>query len=133
MKRQKKADKQARKRQKVLDRQAEQREAIAAQQQAQMQAMEAEQARVLAEQQSQRNAMQAQQQARMAELKARGEASRSAARSMQVYAMQRSANQAPTARQTKQPKGRAGARTTNVGLRIGSGSRGTGSGTNLSV
>ena len=125
-------DRQARERQAELDRLASERQAAAAAQQRQLAALQEQQAQRQREQAAQRAELERQHAARMDKLQKEGTAATATARSLQVLAMKKQ-TKAPTATQTKTPKGTRGAKTTNVGLRIGSGSRGTGSGANLSV
>lgn len=131
-KEQEKADKEAKRRQQELDRLAAEREAAAAAQKQQMQDMQAQQDERLRQQQAQKAELERQHALRMDKLEKEGTAATATARSLQVLAMKKQ-TKAPTATQTKAVKGTRGAKTTNVGLRIGSGSRGTGSGANLSV
>ena len=129
---QRKADKKAKRRQEELDRLAAEREAAAVAQQQQMEDMQRQQDERVAQQRAQKAELERQHAARMEQLKKEGTAATATARSLQVLAMKKQ-TKAPTATQTKAVKGTRGAKTTNVGLRIGSGSRGTGSGANLSV
>ena len=129
---QKKADKEAKRRQQELDRLAAEREAAAAAQNQQMADMQAQQDERIRQQQAQKAELERQHALRMDKLEKEGRAATATARSLQVLAMKKQ-TKAPTATQTKAVKGTRGAKTTNVGLRIGSGSRGTGSGANLSV
>jgi uncharacterized protein (DUF1684 family) len=129
---QEEADRQAAERQAELDRLAAEREAAAAAQQQQMEQLQQQQNQQVAQQQAQQAELQRQHAARMERLKKEGTAATATARSLQVLAMKKP-TKAPTATQTKAVKGTSGAKTTNVGLRIGSSSQGTGSGANLSV
>ena len=129
---QKKADEEAKRKQAELDALAAEREAVAAQQQKDLEAMQKAQDERLAQQQAQKAELERQHALRMDKLEKEGRAATATARSLQVLAMKKQ-TKAPTATQTKAVKGTQGAKTTNVGLRIGSGSRGTGSGANLSV
>ena len=129
---QKKADEEAKRKQAELDALAAEREAAAAQQQKDLAAMQKAQDERLAAQAAQKAELGRQHALRMDKLEKEGTAASATARSLQVLAMKKQ-TKAPTATQTKAPKGTRGAKTTNVGLRIGSGSRGTGSGANLSV
>ena len=129
---QEKADKEAKAKQDELDRLAAEREAAAAQQKAELAAMQDAQDQKMQAQAAQKAELERQHALRMDKLKKEGNAATATARSLQVLAMKKQ-TKAPTATQTKAVKGTRGAKTTNVGLRIGSGSRGTGSGANLSV
>ena len=129
---QKKADEEAKRKQDELDRLAAEREAAAAQQKQDLADMQAQQDERLAQQQAQKAELERQHALRMDKLEKEGTAATATARSLQVLAMKKQ-TKAPTATQTKAVKGTRGAKTTNVGLRIGSGRRGTGSGANLSV
>ena len=131
-KEQKRLDREAKRRQEELDRLAAEREAAAAQQKAELAAMQDAQEQKMQAQAAQQAELERQHLARMDQLKKEGTAATATARSLQVLAMKKQ-TKAPTATQTKAVKGTRGAKTTNVGLRIGSGSRGTGSGANLSV
>tara|TARA_B100000073_G_C23618553_1_gene527527 strand:- start:130 stop:597 length:468 start_codon:yes stop_codon:yes gene_type:complete len=129
---QKKADEEAKRKQDELDRLAAEREAAAVAQQQQLEDMQRQQDERVAQQQAQKAELERQHTLRMDKLEKEGTAATATARSLQVLAMKKQ-TKAPTATQTKAVKGTRGAKTTNVGLRIGSGSRGTGSGANLSV
>lgn len=129
---QKRADEEARRKQAELDALAAEREAAAAQQQKDLADMQAQQDERRRQQQQQKAELERQHALRMEKLEKEGTAATATARSLQVLAMKKP-TKAPTATQTKAVKGTRGAKTTNVGLRIGSGSRGTGSGANLSV
>jgi hypothetical protein len=129
---QQKADEEAKRKQAELDALAAEREAAAAQQQKDLANMQAEQDKRIRQQQAQKAELERQHALRMEKLEKEGTAATATARSLQVLAMKKQ-TKAPTATQTKAVKGTRGAKTTNVGLRIGSGSRGTGSGANLSV
>ena len=131
-KEQERLDREAKRRQAELDRLAAEREAAAAQQRAELAAMQDAQEQRMAAQKAQQVELERQHLARMDQLKKEGTAATATARSLQVLAMKKQ-TKAPTATQTKAVKGTRGAKTTNVGLRMGSGSRGTGSGANLSV
>ena len=131
-KEQKRAEKEAKRRQQELDRLAAEREAAAAQQKAQLAAMQDAQDQKMQAQAAKQEMLEREHAARMEQLEKEGTAATATARSLQVLAMKKQ-TKAPTATQTKAVKGTRGAKTTNVGLRIGSGSRGTGSGANLSV
>jgi hypothetical protein len=131
-KEQKRAEKEAKRRQQELDRLAAEREAAAAQQKAQLAAMQDAQDQKMQAQAAKQEMLEREHAARMEQLKKEGTAATATARSLQVLAMKKQ-NKAPTATQTKAVKGTRGAKTTNVGLRMGSSSRGTGSGANLSV
>ena len=131
-KKQEELDRKARERQAELDRLASEREAAAAAQKQQLADLQTQQDARVAQQQAQKAELERQHAARMEQLKKEGTAATATARSLQVLAMKKQ-TKAPTATQTKAAKGTRGAKTTNVGLRIGSGSRGTGSGANLSV
>jgi len=126
------ADRQAAARQAELDALAAEREVAAAQQKAQLAAMQEAQESKAQAQAAQRAQLEQIHAQRMAKLKAEGNAATATARSLQVLAMKKQ-TKAPTATQTKAVQGTRGAKTTNVGLRMGSSSRGTGSGANLSV
>jgi len=129
---QKKADEEAKRKQAELDALAAEREAAAAQQQKDLAAMQRAQDERLAAQAAQKAELERQHALRMDKLEKEGTAASATARSLQVLAMKKP-TKAPTATQTKAAKGTRGAKTTNVGLRMGSSSRGTGTGANLSV
>ena len=129
---QEKADKEAKAKQDELDRLAAEREAAAAQQKAELAAMQTAQDQKMQAQAAQKAELERQHTLRMDKLEKEGTAATATARSLQVLAMKKQ-TKAPTATQTKAVKGTRGAKTTNVGLRMGSGSRGAGSGANLSV
>ena len=129
---QEEADRQAAARQAELDALAAEREAAAAAQQTQLNEMTRARDEQIAAQKAQRDELERQHAQRMDKLKKEGNAATATARSLQVLAMKKQ-TKAPTATQTKAVKGTRGAKTTNVGLRIGSSSQGTGSGANLSV
>ena len=129
---QKAADKEAKRKQAELDALAAEREAASADQNRRLQEMEDTAAQNRIAQEKQKAELERQHALRMDKLEKEGTAATATARSLQVLAMKKQ-NKAPTATQTKAVKGTRGAKTTNVGLRMGSSSRGTGSGANLSV
>ncbi len=125
---QKRLNKEAERKQEQLDRLAEERTLIAQQQQAQSVALQRQMADQQAKQAAQVKGLQAEQAAKVGGIKAAGNAAASSLRALAL-----SQPTAPTPQITRRNGRSDSPRATSSSLRIGQTSRGSGSGSNLSI